>query len=146
MIAFSLIATTVGSYSFVKYSRVAYEHGLSSSQTYLNDWFWIPLLIAAASIAVAYALFVGGVVYRRLTWADLYDMCVRTTRITGVIFLIIYAPMQVALFSEQFIKHTCYKLLAALGVVRLESMKPEPSVLVIVLACRPVALAEDGNR
>ena len=45
LIAFSLIATTVGSYSFVKYSRVAFEHGLSSSQTYLNDWFWMPLLV-----------------------------------------------------------------------------------------------------
>ena len=45
LIAFSLVATTVGSYSFVKYSRVAFDHGLSSSQTYLNDWFWIPLLI-----------------------------------------------------------------------------------------------------
>ena len=45
LIAFSLIATTVGSYSFVKYSRVAFEHGLSSSQTYLNDWLWMPLLV-----------------------------------------------------------------------------------------------------
>ena len=45
LIAFSLVATTVGSYSFVKYSRVAFEHGLSSSQTYLNDWFWMPLLV-----------------------------------------------------------------------------------------------------
>ena len=45
LIAFSLIATLIGSYSFVKYSRVAYEYGLSSSQTYLNDWFWMPLLI-----------------------------------------------------------------------------------------------------
>jgi tripartite ATP-independent transporter DctM subunit len=43
----------------------------------------------AASIAVAYALFVGGVIYRKLTWQDLYEVCVRTTRITGVIFLII---------------------------------------------------------
>lgn len=43
----------------------------------------------AAAIAVAYALFVGGVVYRALSWRDLYDICVRTTRITGVIFLII---------------------------------------------------------
>jgi tripartite ATP-independent transporter DctM subunit len=43
----------------------------------------------AASIAVFYALVVGGLVYKGLTWADLYDMCVRTTRITGVIFLII---------------------------------------------------------
>ena len=43
----------------------------------------------AASIAVFYALVIGGLVYRALTWTDLYEMCVRTTRITGVIFLII---------------------------------------------------------
>ncbi len=43
----------------------------------------------AASIAVFYALVIGGLVYRALTWQDLYEMCVRTTRITGVIFLII---------------------------------------------------------
>lgn len=43
----------------------------------------------AAAIAVAYALFVGGVVYRALSMQDLYEICVRTTRITGVIFLII---------------------------------------------------------
>jgi len=43
----------------------------------------------AAAIAVAYALVVGGIVYRALSWKDLYEMCVRTTRITGVIFLII---------------------------------------------------------
>jgi len=44
LIAFSLIATTVGSYSFVKYSRIGYSYGLASSQTYLNDWMWFPLL------------------------------------------------------------------------------------------------------
>ncbi len=43
----------------------------------------------AAAIAVGYALFVGGVIYRALSWSDLYWICVRTTRITGVIFLII---------------------------------------------------------
>lgn len=43
----------------------------------------------AASIAVFYALVVGGLIYRGLTWRDLYDMCVRTTRITGMIFIII---------------------------------------------------------
>lgn len=43
----------------------------------------------AAAIAVAYALFVGGVVFRALSWQDLYEIGVRTTRITGVIFLII---------------------------------------------------------
>ncbi|MHC4089317.1 MAG: sodium:solute symporter family protein [Planctomycetota bacterium] len=45
LIAFSLVATLIGSYSFVKYSRVAYEYGLSSSQSYLNDWIWLPLLV-----------------------------------------------------------------------------------------------------
>ncbi len=44
LITFSLLATTVGSYSFVKYSRVSYKYGLASSQTYLNDWYWFPLL------------------------------------------------------------------------------------------------------
>lgn len=45
IIAFSLVATTIGSYSFVKYSDVAWNHGLASTQTYLNDWFWLPLLL-----------------------------------------------------------------------------------------------------
>ncbi len=44
-ITFSLVATTVGSYSFIKYSRVAFNFGISSSQTYLNDWFWVPLFL-----------------------------------------------------------------------------------------------------
>ncbi|MCP3960574.1 MAG: sodium/solute symporter [bacterium] len=45
MITFSLIATVVGSYSFVKYSQAGYRFGLGSAQTYLNDWLWLPLLI-----------------------------------------------------------------------------------------------------
>jgi solute:Na+ symporter, SSS family len=45
LISFSLIATTIGSYSFVKYSSKGFQFGLSSSQTYLNDWIWMPLLI-----------------------------------------------------------------------------------------------------
>jgi solute:Na+ symporter, SSS family len=45
LISFSLVATTVGSYSFVKYSEAAFEYGLSSSMSYLNDWFWMPLLV-----------------------------------------------------------------------------------------------------
>jgi len=45
LIMFSLMATTVGSYSFVKYSSKAYEYGVGSAQTYLNDWIWLPLLL-----------------------------------------------------------------------------------------------------
>lgn len=44
LIAVSMVATVVGSYSFVKYSQVAFTYGLASAQTYLNDWFWMPLL------------------------------------------------------------------------------------------------------
>ena len=43
LVAFSCVATVVGSYSFVKYSAAGFRFGLSSSQTYLNDWFWMPL-------------------------------------------------------------------------------------------------------
>lgn len=45
LIAVSLVATTVGSYSFVKYSETGFLFGFSSSQTYLNDWIWFPLLV-----------------------------------------------------------------------------------------------------
>ncbi|MEM7352062.1 MAG: sodium/solute symporter, partial [Acidobacteriota bacterium] len=45
IITFSLIATVVGSYSFVKYSQAGYRFGFGSAQTYTNDWLWLPLLI-----------------------------------------------------------------------------------------------------
>ena len=43
----------------------------------------------AASIAVLYALLIGGLVYRRLSWRDLSEMSVRTAHVTGIVFLII---------------------------------------------------------
>ncbi|HFD15378.1 MAG TPA: TRAP transporter large permease [Rhodospirillales bacterium] len=43
----------------------------------------------AAAIAVAYALVVGGLIYRTLRLADLLAMLERTALITGVVFLII---------------------------------------------------------
>jgi SSS family solute:Na+ symporter len=45
LIAFSCIATVVGSYSFIKYSSRGFVYGLSSSMTYLNDWFIAPLFM-----------------------------------------------------------------------------------------------------
>ncbi len=45
LISFSMIATTIGSYSFVKYSNMGYRYGLSSSMSYFNDWIWFPLLV-----------------------------------------------------------------------------------------------------
>ncbi|MCA9444679.1 MAG: sodium:solute symporter family protein [Candidatus Omnitrophica bacterium] len=45
LVAFSFIATTVGSYSFIKYSEAAFTYGLASTQSYTNDWMWMPLLV-----------------------------------------------------------------------------------------------------
>jgi len=45
LIAFSCIATVVGSYSFVKYSDAGFRYGVCSTQTYFNDWFWMPVLV-----------------------------------------------------------------------------------------------------
>lgn len=45
LITMSMVATGVGSYSFIKYSAMGFEHGLSSSMTYWNDWFFIPLFM-----------------------------------------------------------------------------------------------------
>lgn len=47
LIAFSCVATVVGSYSFIKYSQRAYQFGFSSTQSYLNDWMWIPIWMGA---------------------------------------------------------------------------------------------------
>lgn len=45
LIAFSCIATTVGSYSFIKYSAAGFSYGVSSTMTYLNDWIVMPLFL-----------------------------------------------------------------------------------------------------
>ena len=45
LIAISIVATGVGSHSFVKYSTKAYQYGLSSTMTYMNDWFFMPLFM-----------------------------------------------------------------------------------------------------
>jgi len=39
LITVSIVATGVGSHSFVKYSAKGFEYGLSSPMTYMNDWF-----------------------------------------------------------------------------------------------------------
>jgi len=45
LISFSCVATVVGSYSFIKYAERGLSFGMSSTMTYLNDWFLVPLFI-----------------------------------------------------------------------------------------------------
>jgi SSS family solute:Na+ symporter len=45
LIAMSMLATGVGSHSFAKYASKGFEYGFSSTMTYMNDWFFMPLLL-----------------------------------------------------------------------------------------------------
>lgn len=45
----------------------------------------------AAAIAVMYAIIVGMFVFRTVSLGDILEMCVRTARVTGIVFLIIAA-------------------------------------------------------
>ncbi len=45
LIAFSIVATGVGSHSFIKYSAKGFQYGFSSTMTYINDWFFIPFFL-----------------------------------------------------------------------------------------------------
>jgi solute:Na+ symporter, SSS family len=45
LIGMSSVATTIGSYSFIKYAAAGYRYGFSSSMTYLNDWIILPFFV-----------------------------------------------------------------------------------------------------
>lgn len=82
-IAFSCIATTVGSYSFIKYSAVAFQCGLSSTMTYLNDWFLMPLFLLGWLPLVYF----GGVVSIPEYMGRRFDPSVR---VVTLVFILVY--------------------------------------------------------
>ena len=45
LIAMSIVATGVGSHSFIKYSAKGFTDGLASTMTYMNDWFFLPFFM-----------------------------------------------------------------------------------------------------
>ena len=45
LIGMSMVATGVGSHSFMKYAQTGYEHGMSSGMSYMNDWFFVPFFM-----------------------------------------------------------------------------------------------------
>ena len=45
LIGMSMVATGVGSHSFMKYAQKGFEHGMSSGMSYMNDWFFIPFFM-----------------------------------------------------------------------------------------------------
>lgn len=43
--AASMVATGIGSYSYLKYSEQGFNTGMSSTMTYMNDWFIVPFFV-----------------------------------------------------------------------------------------------------
>lgn len=83
LIAFSCIATVVGSYSFIKYSTAGFKYGFSSSMTYLNDWFLIPFFVLGWLPIIYFARVTSIPEY----FEKRFD---RKTRIAGVFVLLMY--------------------------------------------------------
>ncbi len=83
LIAMSCIATVVGSYSFVKYSAAGFRYGFSSTMTYLNDWFIIPMFILGWLPIIYFSRVVSIPEY----FERRFD---KKVRIAGVIVLIVY--------------------------------------------------------
>ncbi|MEO1988145.1 MAG: TRAP transporter large permease [Martelella sp.] len=92
----------------------------------------------AASVAVAYALFVGLVIYRNLTLSDLYQMLLTTARTTGVIFAIIaFASMLGWWMSFERIPQ------AIAGAVLSISSNPAVIIFLVVLILLAVGMVMD---
>ena len=78
-----MIASIVGSYSFIKYSAAGFKFGLSSSMSYLNDWFIMPLWMFGWLPIMYYARIVSVPEY----FERRFD---RKTRIMALIFITLY--------------------------------------------------------
>ncbi len=83
LIAFSAVATLVGSYSFIKYSEVGFSHGISSTQSYLNDWFWAPVLLL---------VWLPIIYFQRIQSVPEYfeRRFGRAARVTATVFILLY--------------------------------------------------------
>ena len=45
--SFSMVATGIGSYSYLKYSQQGFNTGMSSTMVYMNEWFVLPIFVFA---------------------------------------------------------------------------------------------------
>ncbi len=109
----------------------------------------------AASIAVAYALFIGTFVYRKITVDDFIRMLIRTARVTGVIFVIIafasilgwwlsfnQIPQQVAQTFLIFADNPYIIIALVVGLLLLIGMVMDITAILIILAPVLVPLTE----
>ena len=83
LIAMSCVATTVGSYSFIKYSAAAFKYGFPSTQTYLNDWFIMPIFM----FGWLPIIYFSGVTSIPEYFSRRFD---RKTRVAATVVLLVY--------------------------------------------------------
>ncbi len=109
----------------------------------------------AASVAVAYALFIGAVVYRNLSFSALFRMLISTAQISAVIYLIIGAasifgwwlsfnqiPQLIATFIGQLSDNPGVILLLIIGLLLVVGMIMDINAMLIILAPVLVPLTE----
>jgi tripartite ATP-independent transporter DctM subunit len=109
----------------------------------------------AASIAVAYALFIGIFVYRKITVDDFIRMLIRTARVTGVIFVIIafasilgwwlsfnQIPQQIAQSILMFADNPYIIIVLIVGLLLIIGMVMDITAILIILAPVLVPLTE----
>lgn len=83
LIAFSIVATGIGSHSFIKYSAKGFEYGFSSTMTYLNDWFFMPFFLFGWLPIIVYTKIQSIPEYFEKRFSPL-------TRLIATIFLLLY--------------------------------------------------------
>jgi len=83
LISFSCVASLVGSYSFIKYSSVGYLYGFSSTMTYANDIFLLPIFMFCWLPVIYFSRVLSIPEYL----GKRFDP---STRVVGTIILIIY--------------------------------------------------------
>ena len=109
----------------------------------------------AASIAVAYALFIGIFIYRKITVDDFIQMLIRTARVTGVIFVIIafasilgwwlsfnQIPQQVAQAFLLIADNPYIIISLIIGLLLIVGMVMDITAILIILAPVLVPLTE----
>lgn len=127
LIMMSIVATGVGTHSFMKYSQVGYQYGLSSSMAYMNDWFFMPLFMFAWLPIIYFARVRSIPEYfeRRFNWA---------CRLIAVLLLLMY--------MVGYIGYNLYTL--GLAAQQVLGVRVETCIFVISLASA-VYIASGGQ-
>ena len=110
----------------------------------------------AAVVAAVYALFVAGVIYRELTWAQLYDVFLAAAKTTAVIMFLVAAamvsawmitvaqlPQQVVTLLQPLLDHPTLLLMAIMLLVMVvgTAMDMTPTILILTPVLMPIIKA-----